>query len=71
MSNHPNRSRKPARVEIEWLHKLDRGHYDTPGSIRDCACAGCNKTRMRYGRAAKRWSARVTPMHRERYFVAV
>ena len=71
MSNHPNRSRKPAAAEIERLHKLDRGHYDTPGSIRECACVSCNLTRVSYGRSAKRWSARLTPLHSERYFVAV
>ena len=39
----------------ESLHKLDRAHYDTPGSIRECACADCNRVRRLYGCAPKRW----------------
>lgn len=71
MGNYPNRSKKPAADEIARLHTLDRGHYDTPGSVRECACRSCNTVRVSYGRAAKRWSTRLTPLHHERYFVAI
>ena len=36
------------KSQAEKLHKLDRSHYDTPGSIRGCNCASCKKTREFY-----------------------
>lgn len=33
---------------IAVYHKQDRTHYDTPGSVRTCACASCNATRRTY-----------------------
>ena len=43
------------REQIARLHKLDRTHYDTPGSVRDCACESCNTVRRIYSVSEKRW----------------
>jgi hypothetical protein len=38
-----------------FLHKLDRSHYDTPGSVTGCACVSCNAARRVYGVREKTW----------------
>jgi hypothetical protein len=32
------------------MHKLDRTHYDTPGSVMGCPCKSCNESRARNGK---------------------
>lgn len=41
---------------IPQLHRLDRTHYDTPGSVRACACVDCNRVRQSYGRYGRTWA---------------
>jgi hypothetical protein len=40
---------------IDRLHGLDRRHYDTPGSVKHCACVSCNAVRRLYGAREKTW----------------
>jgi len=49
------RADKPHAEGIAYLHTLDRTHYDTPGSIRHCACVSCNAARRSYGEREYTW----------------
>jgi len=42
---------EPVSMEqhINNLHTLDRTHYDTPNSVRGCACSSCNGARKSRG----------------------
>ena len=44
---------------IDENHKMDRTHYDTPGSIAGCPCAGCNETRRIYKKTQIHYYERV------------
>lgn len=41
--------------KIQEFHKMGREHYDTPGSIKYCACDSCNEARRVVGRSEKHW----------------
>lgn len=41
--------------EIDRLHKMDRSAYDTPGSVKYCACVSCNTSRRIYDARGKTW----------------
>lgn len=41
--------------DIARLHRLDRTQYDTPGSIRCCACRSCNTARRLYKTPERTW----------------
>jgi hypothetical protein len=53
--------------QIAFLHALDRTHYDTPGSVRRCACTTCNHARRLYGSRAKTWPGLARTGSRTRY----
>ncbi len=57
------RADKPHAEAIASLHKMNRTHYDTPGSIRHCACVSCNEARRSYGERERTWQglARTKP----------
>lgn len=63
-SLYADEARRQARVElprsitreIERLHKLDRTHYDTPGSVIGCGCQECNRVRRIYGKRTYGWN---------------
>ncbi len=50
------RARQLIQADIDRFHKMDRGHYDTPGSISYCCCDDCNRVRKIYGKPVKHWN---------------
>lgn len=54
---------RPHQRDIARLHQLDRTEYDTPGSIRWCACSNCNTVRATYGRTQQTWQGLARTKH--------
>lgn len=48
---------------ITELHQLGRDWYDTPGSIKNCACKSCNHAREIYGRPLMVWTQKQLKHH--------
>lgn len=49
--------------DIARLHRLDRPHYDTPGSVKECACLSCNTARRLYGARQRTWQGMARTTH--------
>lgn len=57
------RADAPHAAEIRQLHALPREHYDTPGSIRRCACVSCNQARRTYQERERTWQGLARTKH--------
>lgn len=57
------RADKPHAADIARLHALDRTQYDTPGSVRRCACVSCNAARRLHQARERTWQG----LAREKY----
>jgi hypothetical protein len=49
--------------EIDTFHRLDRSQYDTPGSIKQCACVSCNEARRIHSVREKTWQGLARTKH--------